>query len=572
MSQTYFALLTAVGEAKLANAAALGTQLQISRMAVGDGNGVLPVPIRTQTALVHETYRADLNELKVDPLNASQIIAELVIPETEGGYWLREMGLYDAAGDLIAVANCPPSYKPQLAEGSGRTQIMRMVLIVSSTTVIQLKIDPSIVLATRAYADAVMVAHLAAADPHPQYTTEAEVSALIAASMNSLDSKQSAFYTTTGNVNLNGLAVQAGGDWAVALTAGDRVLVKDQAAGASNGLYVAAAGAWARTADADASVEVTPGMLVTIEAGTALADTVWELTTNGPIVLGTTALVFELTAALNATQVDAETGTNNTRRMTALRVKQAIAALYPISTDGIAGSASDLKVSATGTNSTVTVSAGSLCVKNAIGQQKVRSNVALSINSAVVGANGLDVGSLVASTWYSIWVIFNGDSVAGLLSLSAAEPTLPEGYTHKARVGWIRTDGTANKFPLRFDQYGAKVIMSPLAGTNMSGNIVMAQGVVGVVSGAGASVSVNNFIPVTANVIEVFISTQTGVGGVVQVGRTGSLINSVVASIANEANQAASLSIALDGASRTIAFASNIAAGILGCRGWEDNL
>lgn len=189
MSQTYFALLTAVGEAKLANAAALGTQLQISRMAVGDGNGVLPVPIRTQTALVHETYRADLNELNVDPLNASQIIAELVIPETEGGYWLREMGLYDAAGDLIAVANCPPSYKPQLAEGSGRTQIMRMVLIVSSTTAIQLKIDPSIVLATRAYVDTakaaaiaaaanMIVVHMADPDPHPQYATKAELAAV----------------------------------------------------------------------------------------------------------------------------------------------------------------------------------------------------------------------------------------------------------------------------------------------------------------------------------------------------------------------------------------------------------
>lgn len=337
MSQTYFALLTAVGEAKLANAAALGTQLQISRMSVGDGNGVLPVPIRTQTALVHETYRADLNELKVDPLNASQIIAELVIPETEGGYWLREMGLYDADGDLIAVANCPPSYKPQLAEGSGRTQIMRMVLIVSSTTAIQLKIDPSIVLATRAYADAIIVAHLAAADPHPQYTTEPEVSALIAAGMNSLDSKQSALYTTTSNINLSGLATQAGGDWAAALSAGDRVLVKDQAAGASNGLYVAAAGAWARAADADASAEVTPGMLVTIETGTTLADTVWELTTNGPIVLGTTSLTFELTAAMTATQADAEGGTNNVRRMTALRVFQAIRSAAATATELLRG-------------------------------------------------------------------------------------------------------------------------------------------------------------------------------------------------------------------------------------------
>ncbi|KAB0547893.1 hypothetical protein F7R01_10355 [Pseudomonas argentinensis] len=154
---TYYAILTAVGEAKLANATALGTKLQLSKMAVGDGNGALPTPVRAQTALVRETYRADLNELKVDPINESQIIAELVIPETEGGYWLREMGIYDAAGDLFAVANCPPSYKPQMAEGSGRTQVLRMVLIVSSTEAVQLKIDPSVVLATREYVDTLTV-------------------------------------------------------------------------------------------------------------------------------------------------------------------------------------------------------------------------------------------------------------------------------------------------------------------------------------------------------------------------------------------------------------------------------
>ena len=186
MSQTYFAILTAVGEAKLANAAALGNPLQISRMAVGDGNGNLPVPNRLQTALVRETYRADLNELKIDPANASQIIAELVIPETEGGYWLREMGLYDAAGELIAVANCPPSYKPEMAEGSGRTQVLRMVLIVSSTAAVQLKIDPSVVLATRAYADAIIVAHLDDADPHPQYKTEVATQAEAEAGANNV--------------------------------------------------------------------------------------------------------------------------------------------------------------------------------------------------------------------------------------------------------------------------------------------------------------------------------------------------------------------------------------------------
>lgn len=154
MSQTYYAILTALGEAKLANAAALNQPLQISKMAVGDGNGSLPNPDRTQTALVRETYRANLNTLQVDPANASQIIAELVIPETVGGWWIRELGLYDAAGALVAVANCPPSYKPQLAEGSGRTQVLRMVLVVSSTSAVELKIDPSVVLATRSYVDA----------------------------------------------------------------------------------------------------------------------------------------------------------------------------------------------------------------------------------------------------------------------------------------------------------------------------------------------------------------------------------------------------------------------------------
>lgn len=151
MSQTYYAILTEAGEAKLANAAALNTPLQISKMAVGDGNGVLPTPTRTQTALAKENYRADLNSLKVDPANASQLIAELVIPEGVGGWWIREIGLYDAAGVMVAVANCPPSYKPVVSEGSGRTQVLRMTLIVSSTAAVQLKIDPSIVLATRAY-------------------------------------------------------------------------------------------------------------------------------------------------------------------------------------------------------------------------------------------------------------------------------------------------------------------------------------------------------------------------------------------------------------------------------------
>lgn len=153
MSAKFYTLLTDIGAAKLASAAALGVPLKITQMAVGDGGGVLPTPSAQQTALVAEKRRAALNMLYIDPQNSSQIIAEQVIPETEGGWWIREVGLFDETGALIAVGNCPESYKPQLAEGSGRTQTVRMVLITSSTENITLKIDPSVVLATRGYVD-----------------------------------------------------------------------------------------------------------------------------------------------------------------------------------------------------------------------------------------------------------------------------------------------------------------------------------------------------------------------------------------------------------------------------------
>ncbi|MBF7980496.1 MULTISPECIES: phage tail protein [Rahnella] len=172
MTTKYFALLTNQGAAKLANAAALGTKVQITQMGVGDGGGALPTPTGTQTVLIGEKRRAVLNALSVDAANSSQIIAEQIIPENEGGFWIREIGLYDSENTLIAVANCPETYKPLLAEGSGRTQTVRMILIINSTDAVTLKIDPSVVLATRqyvdtkvievkAYADELMAQHLA---------------------------------------------------------------------------------------------------------------------------------------------------------------------------------------------------------------------------------------------------------------------------------------------------------------------------------------------------------------------------------------------------------------------------
>lgn len=147
----YFALLTKLGENLLAQATALGTKIELTQMAVGDGGGKLPTPDTNQTKLIAEKRRAAINTLFIDDKNKNQIIAEQIIPEQEGGWWIREIGLFDKAGNLIAVANCPETYKPQLAEGSGRTQSIRMVLIVSHTESVTLKIDPSVVLATREY-------------------------------------------------------------------------------------------------------------------------------------------------------------------------------------------------------------------------------------------------------------------------------------------------------------------------------------------------------------------------------------------------------------------------------------
>ncbi|WP_241700520.1 phage tail protein [Cronobacter sakazakii] len=184
MTQKYYAIVTNLGAAKIANAVSLGTKLNITHMAVGDGGGTSPTPNASQTKLVNEVRRAALNSLTVDAANGSQIIAEQVIPETEGGFWIREMGLFDGDGTLIAVCNTADTYKPQLQEGSGRTQRLRMILIVSSTAAITLKVDPSVVLATRQYvdenvlevrqyADSLMSKHLAATDPHSQYAPKA---------------------------------------------------------------------------------------------------------------------------------------------------------------------------------------------------------------------------------------------------------------------------------------------------------------------------------------------------------------------------------------------------------------
>ncbi|EKG1114574.1 tail fiber protein [Escherichia coli] len=160
MSTKFKTVITTAGAAKLAAATAPGgRKVNITTMAVGDGGGKLPVPDAGQTGLIHEVWRHALNKISQDKRNSNYIIAELVIPPEVGGFWMRELGLYDDAGTLIAVANMAESYKPALAEGSGRSQTCRMVIIVSSVASVDLTIDTTTVMATQDYVDDKIAEH-----------------------------------------------------------------------------------------------------------------------------------------------------------------------------------------------------------------------------------------------------------------------------------------------------------------------------------------------------------------------------------------------------------------------------
>lgn len=249
----------------------------------------------------------------------------------------------------------------------------------------------------------------------------------------------------------------------------------------------------------------------------------------------------------------------------------------PFSTDGIAGSFSNLKASATGTNATVTVSADSVCVKNASNQQKVVNGVALSINSAAVGVNGLDTGVLAANTWYSKWVIYNPTTlaVAGLLSLSATAPTMPAGYTHKARIGWTRTDSTVNKYPLSYTQFGKSARYKVAAGTNMPALPFMISGVQGnTATPTWVAASSANFIPPTAGAISVLLHIGNSTAMVAPSNAYGSATSTVNPPplVASAASGTFNLQGVFNVESSNIHFASDAAPGFVQCAGWEDNL
>lgn len=156
---TFKSVVTTLGQARIAAAIAAGTDINITQLAVGDGNGKATTPVASQTKLVKEVYRTPLNSLKLDPSHGNWVIAEAVLSASVGGFWMREMGLFSSDGALIAVCNMADTYKPTLAEGSGRTQTLRMVIAVSNTEAISLLIDDSVIMATEQYVNDLLAAH-----------------------------------------------------------------------------------------------------------------------------------------------------------------------------------------------------------------------------------------------------------------------------------------------------------------------------------------------------------------------------------------------------------------------------
>ncbi|WP_421670253.1 phage tail protein [Rahnella sp. EDr1-12] len=170
---TFKSVVTTLGQARIAAAIAAGTDINITQLAVGDGNGKATTPFASQTKLVKEVYRTPLNSLKLDPTHGNWVIAEAVISASVGGFWMREMGLFSSDGALIAVCNMADTYKPTLAEGSGRTQTLRMVIAVSNTEAISLLIDDSVIMATEQYVNDLLAAHEKSRN-HPDGTTAAK--------------------------------------------------------------------------------------------------------------------------------------------------------------------------------------------------------------------------------------------------------------------------------------------------------------------------------------------------------------------------------------------------------------
>lgn len=243
----------------------------------------------------------------------------------------------------------------------------------------------------------------------------------------------------------------------------------------------------------------------------------------------------------------------------------------------VTGAFKNLKLSTTGTSAPVTVTADEIVVSDGAGYYKTLSAVSLSVAGTSVGvANGLDAGSLVTNQWYSVWVIWNGGATAGLLSASDVAPTLPSGYSLKARVGWMKTDGTANKYPLSMRQQGRNVAYRVAGGSNVPVAVSIAAGVAGSpVVPTWSTVNVlNACVPVTASTISVTLRTNSATAGVAPTNAYGPVNTSTSPPplVISSASLQGSVTHNMQLLGVDIFWYSDHANNALICNGWEDNL
>lgn len=252
-----------------------------------------------------------------------------------------------------------------------------------------------------------------------------------------------------------------------------------------------------------------------------------------------------------------------------------IPSLVPSGTS-IVGAFRKLQASASGTSANISVSADEIVVENTSNAYATLRSVSLTIAGTTTGANALDTGTIATSTWYSVWVIYNGTTTAGLLSTSATSPTLPSGYTHKARVGWIRTDGTGNKYPLAFKQYGRKVRYTPISGSNLTYYPTMASSVAGTAIAAGSvtwssAIVTTSFFPSTAAFITA-IAINSGYVALSDSTLYVGIYGSAAAPFAGSSNNTGDRCIGEFPYTANLYVAGNAGQPYVHAIGWEDNL
>lgn len=247
----------------------------------------------------------------------------------------------------------------------------------------------------------------------------------------------------------------------------------------------------------------------------------------------------------------------------------------------------NLAITTTGTNANITVTADEVVLENTGFTYFTARTVSLVINSAASGANGLDTGSLAADTWYSVWVIYNSNTstTAGLISLSTTAPTMPAGYTFKARIGWIRTESGVNEYPLSSIQRGRTAYYKIAAGSNLTQLSVIASGVQGTTTAdvnTWATVSIVNFVPTTASRIGITPASQGGFAFVAvapnsdyqAVNNSVKQANAPVSfqNVATSSLFASGSNVLMQLESTNIFVISSAAGGRVLCSGWEDNI